>query len=121
MKNETNPSSENGSSIGKEMESEILRSLMRSSKWHYCFNASCSKAQECAAFLSGKILIHDEAFYKELFTMKWYPPSVLMPDMMTSRAAREARKKQVPSTHAPSSAVRAWSVRYGASPSFMLK
>ena len=35
MKNETNPSSENGSSIGKEMESEILRSLMRSSKWHY--------------------------------------------------------------------------------------
>lgn len=67
MKNETNPSSENGSSIGKEMESEILRSLMRSSKWHYCFNASCPKAQECAAFLSGKILIHDEAFYKELF------------------------------------------------------
>lgn len=67
MKNEKNPSTENGSSIGKEMESEILRSLMRSSKWHYCFNDSCSKAQECAAFLSGKILIHDEAFYKELF------------------------------------------------------
>lgn len=67
MKNEKNPSPENGSSIGKEMESKILRSLMRSSKWHYCFNASCSKAQECAAFLSGKILFHDEAFYKELF------------------------------------------------------
>ena len=67
MKNEKNPSPENGSSIGNKMETKILRSLMRSSKWHYCFNASCSKAQECAAFLSGKILIHDEAFYKELF------------------------------------------------------
>ena len=67
MKNETNPSSENGSSVGNKMEAKILRSLMRSSKWHYCFNASCSKAQECAAFSSGKILIHDEAFYKELF------------------------------------------------------
>ena len=67
MKNETNPSPENGSSVGNKMEAKILRSLMRSSKWHYCFNASCSKAQECAAFLSGKILIHDEAFYKELF------------------------------------------------------
>lgn len=74
MKNETNPPvekgaslSENGSSVGNKMESKILRSLMRSSKWHYCFNASCPKAQECAAFLSGKILIHDEAFYKELF------------------------------------------------------
>lgn len=74
MKNEKNPPvekgaslSENGSSVGNKMEDKILRSLMRSSKWHYCFNASCSKAQECAAFLSGKILIHDEAFYKELF------------------------------------------------------
>lgn len=74
MKNEKNPPvekgaslSENGSSVGNKMEAKILRSLMRSSKWHYCFNASCSKAQECAAFLSGKILIHDEAFYKELF------------------------------------------------------
>ena len=67
MKNEKNPSPENGSSIGNKMEAKILRSLMRSSKWHYCFNSSCSKAQECAAFLSGKILIHDEAFYKELF------------------------------------------------------
>ena len=74
MKNEKNPpiekgasSFENGSPIGKEMESEILRSLMRSSKWHYCFNDSCPKAQECAAFLSGKILINDEAFYEELF------------------------------------------------------
>ena len=66
MKNEKNPPvekgaslSENESSVGNKMESEILRSLMRSSKWHYCFNASCSKAQECAAFLSGKILIHE--------------------------------------------------------------
>ena len=59
MKNEKNPSPENGSSIGNKMETKILRSLMRSSKWHYCFNASCSKAQECAAFLSGKILIHE--------------------------------------------------------------
>ena len=74
MKNEKNPPvekgaslSENGSSVGNKMEAKILRSLMRSSKWHYCFNVSCSKAQECAAFLSGKILIHDEAFYKELF------------------------------------------------------
>ena len=74
MKNEKNPPVEkgaslsgNGSSVGNKMEAKILRSLMRSSKWHYCFNASCSKAQECAAFLSGKILIHDEAFYKELF------------------------------------------------------
>lgn len=67
MKNEKNPSPENGSSVGNKMEAKILRSLMRSSKWHYCFNASCPKAQECAAFLSGKILINDEAFYKELF------------------------------------------------------
>lgn len=128
MKNEKNPPvekgaslSENGSSVGNKMEAKILRSLMRSSKWHYCFNASCSKAQECAAFLSGKILIHDEVFYKELFYDEVVPTIVLMPDMMTSRAARAARKKQVPSTHAPSSAVRAWSARYGASPSFMLK
>lgn len=67
MKNEKNPSPENGSSVGNKTEAKILRSLMRSSKWHYCFNTSCPKAQECAAFLSGKILVNDEAFYKELF------------------------------------------------------
>ena len=56
MKNEKNPPvekgaslSENGSSVGNKMEAKILRSLMRSSKWHYCFNASCSKAQECGS------------------------------------------------------------------------
>ena len=96
MKNETNQSPENGSSVGNKMEAKILRSLMRSSKWHYCFNASCSKAQECAAFLSGKILIHDEAFYKELFYDEVVPtirPDARYDDQSGSKDCENSKKE----------------------------
>lgn len=96
MKNEKNPSPENGSSVGNKMEAKILRSLMRSSKWHYCFNASCPKAQECAAFLSGRILINDEAFYKELFYDEVVPtirPDARYDDQSGSKGCENSKKE----------------------------